>query len=160
MNYNKTQLNYIFPNMKTLNIYIEKNFDLYELLSSLDNIQIETLKLFIIHGNITFQLKKQIILKTIKTLEINIKNKCNNNFLFQFLHYFKFPSLREFILFANFNEIIHQIKKLILNETAHKFCLKSFFDFPNKVKDIRYIKLNLTTFNYTYKKIRNQNYFF
>ena len=160
MNYNKTQLNYIFPNMKTLNIYIEKNFDLYELLSSLDNIQIETLKLFIIHGNITFQLKKQIILKTIKTLEINIKNKCNNNFLFQFLHYFKFPSLREFILFANFNEIIHQIKKLILNEIAHKFCLKSFFDFPNKVKDIRYIKLNLTTFNYTYKKIRNQNYFF
>ena len=160
MNYNKTQLNYIFPNMKTLNIYIEKNFDLYELLSSLDNIQIETLKLFIIHGNITFQLKKQIILKTIKTLEINIKNKCNNNFLFQFLHYFKFPSLREFILFANFNEIIHQIKKFILNETAHKFCLKSFFDFPNKVKDIRYIKLNLTTFNYTYKKIRNQNYFF
>ncbi len=159
-NYNKTQLNSIFPNMKTLNIYIEKNFDLFEFISSLDNIQIETLKLFIIYGNITFQLENQIILKTIKTLEIHIKNKCNNNFLFQFFYNLKFPSLREFILFANFNEIIYQIKKLILNETEHKFCLKSFFDFPNKVKDIRYFKLNLTTFNYTYKMRRNQKYFF
>ena len=54
------------------------------------------------------------------------------------------------------------INKYFINDVNNKdnFSLKSFFNLPNQLKTIRYLKLKSNIFSYIYEKKRNEKYYF
>ena len=168
------EINNIFPNMNILNIEIKIKFNLFNLLKTLENSKIETLKIYFVNfDNDNFTINNKIILEKIKILEIEIIGVNINNFLFHFFNYIELPYLREYIINIDLNEISNQsltsnnndyniINQFIIETVKNKdqFNLKTFFILPNKLRLIRYIKLNFQIFLYVYKKKRGENYMF
>ena len=70
--------------MIKLNLYIERKFDLFELMKHLNNYNINTLKILIfnINEDFNFQINSNIILDKIISLEIDIEEELND-FLFR-----------------------------------------------------------------------------
>ena len=175
-NYNINEINSLFPNIKILNVYIEDNFNLFDLLNNLTNNKVETLKIFIDDDiKIDLHIQSKIILNNIKYLEINIGNIVNKNgFLFNFFDIIQFPCLKEYIFHFNCDKTINQsnlqlkesdfniINNFLLDTLSDQkqFSFKSFFTFPNKLKSIDYLELNLNLFSYIYKKKRKEKYLF
>ena len=176
LKYNYNELNNIFTNMKIFNIYLEQEFNIFDLMKNLINSKLETLKIFIYNYGIeiNYKIDYQIILKNIKNLEINIEKGYNiNNFLFNFFNNIQFPSLRQYILNLDLNQFNHQILTPnnydynIINQflihilnNQNQFCLKSFFNLINQIQFINYFHLNLRDFNFIYKNNRGQKYLF
>ena len=181
--YNQDELNNIFPNIISLIIYVEENFDLINLIKIIQNSKIENLRILIFNynNNINSNIKSPIILDKIKMLEIKIDKGCEIfgfDFLFKIFNYIKFPSLKEYILdfdlyqFINYfknkifkfkqeNDFDH-INQFIIDTSFNKkvFILKNFFSLPNKLSLIRYFNLKLKIFSYAYKKKKEQKYYF
>ena len=160
--------------MKIFNIYIEREFNIFDLMKNLINSKLETLKLFIYNNEINSKIDNQIILSNIKNLEIDIEEGYNiNDFLFNFFNYIQFPSLKQYILHLNLNQFNHQILNSnnndynIINQflihilnNQNQFYLKSFFNLINQIQFINNLQLNLRNFNFVYKNKRKQKYLF
>ena len=177
--YNKNDLNILFPKMKKLSLYIRKKFDLFDLMRRLkdSDSQLNTLIIFVFdkYDNVTVysNIKSKIIFETIKNLEIYIVDECNiNDLMHQFFNNIQFPYLTKYILNFDFTQINQNIdlnesdyniiNKYFINDLNNKdnFSLKSFFNLPNQLKTIRYLKLKSNIFSYIYEKKRNEkNYF-
>ena len=176
LKYNYNEINNIFPNMKIFNIYIEREFNIFDLMKNLINSKLEILKIFIYNYGfeINYKFDYHIILKNIKNLEINIEEGYNiNDFLFNFFNNIQFPSLKQYILNLDLNQFNHQILTPnnydynIINQflihilnNQNQFCLKSFFNLINQIQFINYFHLNLRDFNFIYKNNRGQKYLF
>ena len=141
-------------------------------MKNLNNYNINTLKIVISNDDFNFQIKSNIILDKIISLEIDIEEELND-FLFKFFNYVELPFLKEYILHFNLSKFIHNKLKVnnndfriinqflidILNNT-NEFCLKSFLNLPNQLKLIRYFHLNLNIFDYCFKKKKKEKYLF
>ena len=177
--YNKNDLNILFPKMKKLSLYIRKKFDLFDLMRRLkdSDSQLNTLIIFVFdkYDNVTVysNIKSKIIFEKIKNLEIYIEDECNiNDFMYQFFNNIQFPYLTKYILNFDFTQINQNIdlnesdyniiNKYFINDVNNKdnFSLKSFFNLPNQLKTIRYLKLKSNIFSYIYEKKRNEKYYF
>ena len=177
--YNKNDLNILFPKMKKLSLYIRKKFDLFDLMRRLkdSDSQLNTLIIFVFdkYDNVTVysNIKSKIIFETIKNLEIYIVDECNiNDLMHQFFNNIQFPYLTKYILNFDFTQINQNIdlnesdyniiNKYFINDVNNKdnFSLKSFFNLPNQLKTIRYLKLKSNIFSYIYEKKRNEKYYF
>ena len=169
LKYNINELCNIFPNMNILNIYINKKFNLFDLLRKIENVRIEDLTIYI-DKNDNYKIDSIIKLKRIQNLKIEGNNI---NILFYFFNYIEFPNLTEYIINIDLNEINNQlsisndsdyniINQFIINTINNKdrFCLKKFFDLPKKLKKIRYLKLNFKTFTFEFKKKEGKEYLF
>ena len=166
--YNSNEINNSFPNIITLNIFIQKKFNLYTLLRDIKDSNIDTLNIYVFNnGDINNEFKSKIILKNIKYLEINFNEKYNNNFRFELFNNIELPYLRQYILNLNSNQFINQKVKLnnddfnIINNflidtlnNTNQFNLNTFFNLSNQLKLIRYVELNLKYFHYIYEKRR------
>ncbi len=177
--YNNNELNILFPKMKKLSLYIRKKFDLFDLMRRLkdSDSQLNTLIIFIFdnYDNVIVysEIKSKIIFEKIKNLEIYIEDECNiNDFMYQFFNNIQFPYLTKYILNFDFTQINQNIdlnesdyniiNKYFINDLNNKdnFSLKSFFNLPNQLKTIRYLKLKSNIFSYIYEKKRNEKYYF
>ena len=177
--YNKNDLNILFPKMKKLSLYIRKKFDLFDLMRRLkdSDSQLNTLIIFVFdnYDNVTVysNIKSKIIFEKIKNLEIYIVDECNiNDLMHQFFNNIQFPYLTKYILNFDFTQINQNIdlnesdyniiNKYFINDLNNKdnFSLKSFFNLPNQLKTIRYLKLKSNIFSYIYEKKRNEKYYF
>ncbi len=176
LKYNINELSSIFPNITILNIYIERKFDLFELMRNLNTFNINTLKIVIfkIDDEFNFEINSNIILEKIISLEIDIEEEYNiNEFLFKFFNYIEIPFLKEYTLHFNLYQfmnnklnsnnsdfnIINQFLIHVLNN-KNEFLLQSFFNLPNQLNLIRYFHLNLNSFEYIFKKKKKEKYFF
>ena len=166
LKYNIKELFSIFPSLTKLNLYIERKFDLFELMKHLNNYNINTLKIVIfnINDDFNFQINSNIILDKIISLEIDIEEELND-FLFKFFNYIQLPFLKEYILHFNLSKFIDNKLKVnnndfrIINQflidilnNKNEFCLNSFLNLPNQLNLIRYFHLNLNVFDYIFKK--------
>ncbi len=175
--YNKNELNNPFPNMKKLSVYIRKKIDLFDLIRILEDSQVNTLIIFIFDNDknvITFsEIKTEIILEQINNLEIYIEDECNiNNYMYQFFKNIQFPYLKKYILNFDFTQInknidlnesdYNIINKYYINDLNNKdnFSLKSFFNLPNQLRTIEYLKLKSNIFSYIIEKKNNEKYYF
>ena len=180
--YSQDELNKIFPNIKSLIIYVEENFDLINLIKIIQYSKIENLRILIFNynNNINSNIISQIILDKIKILEIKIDKGCETfgfYFLFKIFNYIQFPYLKEYILDFDLPQFIYyfknkifqlkkesdfdQINQFIIDTSFNKniFILKSFFNLPNKLSLIRNFNLKLKVFYYAFKKIKEQKYY-
>ena len=175
--YNKNELNNPFPNMKKLSVYIKKQFDLFDLIRILKDSQVNTLIIFIFdnYQNVIScsEIKTEIILQQINNLEIYIEDECNiNNCMYQFFKNIQFPYLTKYILNFDFTQInknidlnesdYNIINKYYINDINNKnnFSLKSFFNLPNQLRTIEYLKLKSNIFSYIIEKKNNEKYYF
>ena len=172
LKYNIKELFSTFPSLTKLNLYIERKFDLFELMKNLNNYNINTLKIVISNDDFNFKINSNIILDKIISLEIDIEEELND-FLFKFFNYIEIPFLKEYILHFNLSKfidnklkvnnndfrIINQFLIDILNNT-NEICLNSFLNLPNQLNLIRYFHLNLNVFDYCFKKKKKEKYFF
>ena len=96
LKYNIKELFSTFPSLTKLNLYIERKFDLFELMKHLNNYNINTLKIVIfnINDDFNFEINSNIILDKIISLEIDIEEELND-FLFKFFNYIELPFLKE-----------------------------------------------------------------
>ena len=173
---NINELSTIFPNITNLNIFIERKFDLFELMRNLNTFNINTLKIVIfkIDDEFNFEINSNIILEKIISLEIDIEEEyIINEFLFKFFNYIEIPFLKEYTLHFNLYQfmnnklnsnnsdfnIINQFLIDVLNN-KNEFLLQSFFNLPNQLNLIRYFHLNLNSFDYIFKKKKKEKYFF
>ena len=174
LKYNINEINYLFPNIQVLNLYIESNFNILELIAIIINSNIKTLKISIDDDiNIDFKIESQLILESVEKLEINLQN-ISNVFLFNFLDKIQFPNLKKYILNFTIDDNIqintlqfkeydyNIINNFILDVLRNKqeFCFKIFFSLPNQLKLIEYLELNINIFSFIYKKKNNEKYLF
>ena len=163
--------------MKKLSVYIRKQFDLFDLIRILKDSQVNTLILFIFDNaqNVIScsEIKTEIILEQINNLEIYIEDECNiNNCMYQFFKNIQFPYLTKYILNFDFTQInknidlnesdYNIINKYYINDLNNKdnFSLKSFFNLPNQLRTIEYLKLKSNIFSYIIEKKNNEKYYF
>ena len=182
--YNQNELNNIFPNMKSLIIFLETNFDLINLMRILNNSKIIKLKIFIFNNEKDYEYNSiiEIISNNIKNLQIEIGKGCEKfgfDFLFKLYNYVQFPYLEKYILkFEDFDIFINEINNKILelekendfnciNEylintliNKKQFNLKFLFNLANKLSLIKYLQLDLQIFSFMYKKQNKDKYLF
>ena len=169
-NYNISELKNIFPKMNTLNIHIMIKYNFFDLISSLKNTEVTTLKIFIF-DDINLTIESNIILEKIHNLEIRILKGFMIDFLYNFFERIDFPNLREYILNFEFKELTkntniksgdndYNIVNKLLIDLRKNFNSKLLFKIPNKLKSIKTLKLNLDTFIFTFKKKKEQKYLF
>ena len=178
---NMEEINKIFPNIKYLNLFIHRNFDLINLFNKINNSKIEKLGIFIFkfYKNIKKDKKeeiKEIIMNNITNLRVDIDKECDfinellmNEIIKDLLVYIQFPNLKKYKLYLNMNKLknmnINKISKkykidynyincFIFDILMNKklFEIKSFFEIPNKLMDINKIHINLENFLFIYKK--------
>ena len=107
---NINELSTIFPNITNLNIFIERKFDLFELMRNLNTFNINTLKIVIfkIDDEFNFEINSNIILEKIISLEIDIEEEyIINEFLFKFFNYIEIPFLKEYTLHFNLYQFMN-----------------------------------------------------
>ena len=82
--YNMEEINRIFPNIKYLNLFVYRNFDLINLFNQLKNSKIEKLGIFIYKFYKNKYIRKhkkeeikEIIMNNIKNLRIDIDKNCD-----------------------------------------------------------------------------------
>ena len=181
--YNQNELNNIFPNIKSLIIFLETNFDLINLMRIVNNSKIEKLKIFIFNHEKNYECnsKIEIISNNIKNLQIEIGKGCEVfgfDFLFKLFNYVQLPYLEKYILkfeFAKFsNDINNKILELekendfnfingfIINTliNKNKFNLNFFFNLVNKLSLIKYLQFDFEIFSFIYKKQNKDKYLF
>ena len=158
--------------MKIFNIYIEREFNIFNLMKNLINSKLETLKIFIYNNDINYKIDSQIILSNIKNLEIDIEKGYNlNDFLFNFFNHIQFPSLEQYILNLDLNQFNHQILNSnnndynIINQflihilnNQNQFYLKSFFYLINQIQFINRKQKYLFKFNINNEDIFKKYY--
>ena len=146
---NKYEINNIFSNIITLKLYIFKSFDLIDFMDN-NNLRITNLE---IYYKCDEYIKSQstILLENIKNLRIEGNIFINN---------FKFPNLEYYYL------NIENIKKIkfegdddydLINIFLMKneFILKDLINIPNKLKNIKYLNINIKKYSFIYDKIKN-----
>ena len=182
--YNMEEINNIFPNIKYLNLFIHRNFDLINLFNEIKDSKIEKLGIFIFkfYKNIRKDKKeeiKEIIMNNVTNLRIDIDKECDfiNEFLMNeiikdLFVYIQFPNLKKYKLYLNMNKLkdmyINKISKkykidynyincFIFDILMNKkqFEIKSFFEIPNKLININKIHINLENFLFIYKNKEN-----
>ena len=174
--YNFNDLLDIFPNIKIFNIYMNADFNLFDLLNNLKNCELNSLKIVIynIGYNFNYGINNEIIFNKIRNLEIDIDEGYNiNYFLFKFFNKIKLPTLKEYILHFDLNQFNEQKLKFNNNDFSiinkflietlnkkNKFDLKKFFNLPNELKNIRFLHLDLRDFVFIYKNKREKKYLF
>ena len=173
LNFNKKQMIYIFKNIITLKLYIKNNIDLITLMNELMNSKLQNLEIFNRNKEYINQIiDSKIILKTIKKIIID----GNLNIFILLINNIQFPNLEEYQLnlsINSFSQNIREIKNIDKNDfnlincfliqllkNRNKFLLKNFIDFPNKIKNINYLKINLKFFSFIYNKINGKNNYF
>ena len=116
--------------MIKLNLYIERKFDLFELMKHLNNYNINTLKIVIfkIDDEFNFEINSNIILEKIISLEIDIEEELND-FLFKFFNYIEIPILKEYILHFNLSKFIDN--KLKVNNNDFRIINQFLIDILN-----------------------------
>ncbi len=177
---NINEINNLFPNIKSLNLYIYINFDLINLLRNLTTSKIEDLKIFflIYYEKYNNNLKnKLIILDKIINLKIDINKDYDyiNEIFYDIFINIQFPNLKEYQLSFNMNNFGNnkRIKKMLTDDYNYinifiidtlifkkEFSLKSFFELPNKLKNINYLYLNFENFKFSYQRKKDEKYFF
>ena len=181
LKYNIIELLSIFPKIKVFNIiYIENKFDIFDIMNSVKNTKIETLKIVIYNFDeknkkINFKKTENVYLETIKNLEIDIGKGFNyiNNFLFQVFNHIQFPFLEKYILHLNLNELSNQItvsknsdfniiNQFVIDILNYKnlFSLKKYFNLINQLKLIKNLQINFRVFDFIYKNKRHEKYLF
>ena len=148
----------IFNNIKIFNIYIKNKFDLIDLMREIKDSKIENLKIFD-KSNKYEKNDSIIILNNIK----NIIIEGNNEILFNNI---QFPNLKEYELnLCNINENIiiqsddfNSINIFLIEILKNRniFILNDIINFPNRLKNIKYLKINLSIFSF----IVNKNEYF
>ena len=102
------EINKIFPNIKSLNLYIYNNIDLINLFNNIKYLKIDNLTIiFFMYEKYNYSKKKdEIILNNIINLRIEInKDYCFTNQLLEVLfNNIKFPNLESYILYFNMNK--------------------------------------------------------
>ena len=178
---NMEEINTIFPNIKYLNVFIYRNFDLINLFNQLKNSKIEKLGIFIFKfykNNIRKDKKeeiKEIIMNNVTNLRIDIDKNCDfmndslmNEIFKELFVYIQFPNLKNYKLYLNMNKL----KNMNINRISNKyktdynyincfifdilinkkqFEIKSFFEIPNKLIDINKVHINLENLLFVYK---------
>jgi hypothetical protein len=155
---NKKEIMNIFNNIKTFKIYIKNEFDLIDLMREIKDSKIENLKIF----DKTNKYEKNdsiIILNNIKKIIIEGYNEI-------FFNNIQFPNLQEYELnLSNINEKIiiksddfSSINIFLIEILKNKniFILNDIINFPNRLKHIKYLKINLSIFSF----IVNKNEYF
>ncbi len=156
--FNKKEIMNIFNNIKTFKIYIKNKFDLIDLMREIKDSKIENLKIFD-KSNKYEKNDSIIILNNIKKIII----EGNNEILFNNI---QFPNLKEYELnLCNINENIiiksddfNSINIFLIEILKNRniFILNDIINFPNRLKNIKYLKINLSIFSF----IVNKNEYF
>ena len=156
--FNKKEIMNIFNNIKTFKIYIKNKFDLIDLMREIKDSKIENLKIFD-KCNKYEKNDSIIILNNIKKIII----EGNNEILFNNI---QFPNLKEYelnlcnindniiIKSDDFNSINIFLIEILKNRNI--FILNDIINFPNRLKNIKYLKINLSIFSF----ILNKNEYF
>ena len=145
---NKYEINNIFSNIITLKLYIFKSFDLIDFMDN-NNKKIKNLEIYY-KFNEYIKSQSKIILENIKNLRIE-GNIFNN---------FKFPNLEYYYLNIENIENIkfegnddYDLINIFLMK--NKFILKDLINIPNKLKNIKYLSVNIKKYSFIYDKIKN-----
>ena len=146
---NKYEINNIFSNIITLKLYIFKSFDLIDFMDN--NKKIKNLEIYY-KCNEYIQSQSTIILENIKNLRIEGNIFIYNNF--------KFPNLEYYYLNIENIENIkfegnddYDLINIFLMK--NKFILKDLINIPNKLKNIKYLNINIKKYSFIYDKIKN-----
>ena len=131
--YNMEEINRIFPNIKYLNLFIYRNFDLITLFNNIKNSKIEKLGIFIYKfykNNIRKKKKekkeeiKEIIMNNVTNLRIDIDKECDfisdflmNEIIKDLFVYIQFPNLKKYKLYLNMNKL----KDMNINKISKKY---------------------------------------
>ena len=147
---NKYEINNIFSNIITLKLYILKsNFDLIDFMDN--NLKIKNLEIYY-KCNEYIKSKSIIILENIKYLRIEGNKFIYNNFKFPNLEYYYLNIENiENIIFEN-NDDYDLINIFLMK---NEFILKDLINIPNKLKNIKYLNINIKKYSFIYDKIKN-----
>ena len=130
--YNMEEINKIFPNIKYLNLFVYRNFDLITLFNNIKNSKIEKLGIFIykFYKNIDIrkhkkeEIKEEIIMNNIKNLRIDIDKNYDfmnemlmNEIIKELFVYVQFPNLKNYKLYLNMNKL----KNMNINRISKKY---------------------------------------
>ena len=147
---NKYEINNIFSNIITLKLYIFKSFDLIDFMDN-NNKKIKNLEIYY-KCDEYIKSKSKIILENIKNLRIEGNIFIYNNF--------KFPNLEYYYLnIENINNIQfegdddYDLINIFLMK--NEFILKDLINVPNKLKNIKYLNINIKKYSFIYDKIKN-----
>ncbi len=148
---NKYEINNIFSNIITLKLYILKsNFDLIDFMDN-NNKKIKNLEIYY-KCDEYIKSQSKIILENIKNLRIEGNIFIYNNF--------KFPNLEYYYLNIENIENIkfegdddYDLINIFLMK--NKFILKDLINIPNKLKNIKYLNININKNSFIYDKFKN-----
>ena len=144
------EINNIFSNIITLKLYIFKSFDLIDFMDN-NNKKIKNLEIYY-KCDEYIKSQSKIILENIKNLRIEGNIFIYNNF--------KFPNLEYYYLNIENIENIkfegnddYDLINIFLMK--NKFILKDLINIPNKLKNIKYLNINIKKYSFIYDKIKN-----
>jgi len=176
LKYNINEINNIFPNINSLNLFIIQNIDLIDLFRYIQQSKIMNLGIyFSLFRKYNNSKSEIIILDNIINLKIYInKNNCFINELFmELFNNFQFPNLKSYILSFNINKFgVNEINRgnlkidynfvnnFIIDISKKKFSFQSFFNLLNKLTNINFLHLSEGHFDFIYKSKNKGKYLF
>ena len=147
---NKYEINNIFSNIITLKLYIFKSFDLIDFMDNNNN-KIKNLEIYY-KCDEYIKSKSKIIVENIKNLRIEGNIFIYNNFKLPNLEYYYLNIENiEKIKFEGDND--YDLINIFLMK--NKFILKELINIPNKLKNIKYLNINIKKYSFIYDKIKN-----
>ena len=145
---NKYEINNIFSNIITLKLYILKsNFDLIDFMDN--NLRITNLEIYY-KCDKYIKSQSKIILENIKNLRI--EGNIFNNFKFPNLEYYYLNIENKKKIKFEGNDDYDLINIFLMK---NKFILKDLINIPNKLKNIKYLNINIKKYSFIYDKIKN-----